>query len=58
MFSNTPRASFLILPAKFLTYFKITKVPKVKNIITVFRDEYDTLLAQLKGYKVESKGFF
>ncbi len=47
MFSNTPRASCLILPAKFLTYFKITKVPKVKNIITVFRDEYDTLLVDI-----------
>ena len=47
----------LILLEKFLTYFKITKVTKVKEVITIFMDEFDTLLAQFKGHKVESKGF-
>ena len=47
----------LILPEEFLTYFKITKVTKVKDVITIFMDEFDTLSAELKGHKVESKGF-
>ena len=47
----------LILPEEFLTYFKITQVTKVKDIITIFMDEFDTLSADLKDHKVESKGF-
>nr|WP_050807871.1 hypothetical protein [Bacteroides coprosuis] len=47
----------LILPEEFLTYFKITKVTKVKDVITIFMDEFDSLPADRKGHKVESKGF-
>ena len=47
----------LILPEEFLTYFKITKVTKVKDVITLFMDEFDSLPADRKGHKVESKGF-
>ena len=47
----------LILLEKFLTYIKITKVTKVKDVITLFMGEFDTLLAELRGHKVESKGF-
>ena len=47
----------LILPEEFLTYFKITKVTKVKDVITIFMDEFNTLSVEVKGHKVESKGF-
>lgn len=47
----------LILPEEFLTYFKITKVTKIKDVITIFMDEFDTLSADIKDHKVEYKGF-
>ena len=47
----------LILLEKFLTYIKITKVTKVKDVITIFMDEFDTLSAELKVIKWNLKVF-